>query len=78
MAEQIPLRMLEDIKNLDMAGVAVEALHKAAYRHGLGNSLFSPEYMVSKHDQDMLQAFHGKTHTVTRYLLKYFFLQDTH
>jgi len=65
-AEQIPLRMLEEIKNLDLATLAVEALHKAAYRHGLGNSLFSPEYMVSKHDQDLLQAFHGKTHTVTR------------
>ena len=58
--------MMEDIKNVDMATVAVEALHKAAYRHGLGNSLFSPEYMVGNHNQDMLQAFHAKTHTVTR------------
>merc|ERR1719410_2520403 len=58
--------MMAEIKNMDMATCAVEALHKAAYRHGLGNSLFSPEYMVSNHDQDMLQAFHTKTHTVTR------------
>jgi len=64
--DQIPLRMMEDIKNVDMATVAVEALHKAAYRHALGNSLFSPEYMVGNHNQDMLQAFHAKTHTVTR------------
>jgi len=66
LSDQITLRMLEEIKNVDMATSAVEALHKAAYRHGLGNSLFSPEYMVSNHNQDMLQAFHAKTHTVTR------------
>ena len=65
-SDQITLRMMAEIKNMDMATCAVEALHKAAYRHGLGNSLFSPEYMVSNHDQDMLQAFHTKTHTVTR------------
>jgi hypothetical protein len=58
--------MFEDVKNMDMPTFAIEALHKAAYRHGLGNPLYAPEYMIAQHDSDMMQAFHGKTHTLTR------------
>lgn len=64
--DHIPVRMLEDVKNMDMPTFAIEALHKAAYRHGLGNPLYAPEYMIAQHDSDMMQAFHGKTHTLTR------------
>lgn len=66
LSDHIHLRMLEDVKNIDMASFAIEGLHKAAYRHGLGNSLYAPEYMVGEHDASMMQAFHGKTHTLTR------------
>ncbi len=56
---------------LDLAGVsnaarAVELLHKGAFRSGLGNSLYSPDYMVGKHKPDMIKAFHTKTHTPSR------------
>ena len=65
--DHLPIRMLEDIKNMDMPTLALELLHKAAYRNGLGNSLYSPEFMVGKHDSDLLLDFHRKTHTLTRY-----------
>ena len=68
LSDHIHLRMLEDVKNIDMASFAIEGLHKAAYRHGLGNSLYAPEYMVGEHDASMMQAFHGKTHTLTRFV----------
>ena len=40
-----------DISHLDPATTATELLHKAAYRDGLGNSLYSPPHMVSHHDR---------------------------
>jgi ubiquinol-cytochrome c reductase core subunit 2 len=39
-------RMSADVANLSLAVVASELLHKAAFREGLGNSLYAPEYMV--------------------------------
>ena len=36
-----------DIAALGPAIRASELLHKAAYREGLGNSLYSPQHMVS-------------------------------
>ena len=39
-----------DIANIDPAERAIELLHKAAYREGLGNSIYSPPHMVSKID----------------------------
>ena len=36
-----------DIAGLDPSIRASELLHKAAYREGLGNSIYSPAHMVS-------------------------------
>ena len=36
------------IANIDPAERAIELLHKAAYREGLGNSIYCPPHMVSK------------------------------
>ena len=38
-----------DRLQMDPATLATELLHKAAYREGLGNSLYAPEHMVSRH-----------------------------
>ncbi len=35
----------------------MDILHKAAYRDGLGNSLYSPAYRVGSHTPDMLREF---------------------
>lgn len=35
----------------------MEALHKAAFRGGLRNSVFTPEFMLGKHSQEMLTKF---------------------
>ena len=35
-----------DVSAIDPAVRATELLHKAAYREGLGNSLYSPQHMV--------------------------------
>ncbi len=59
-------RMQREVSSVEMSTQAIELLHKAAFRHGLGNSLYSPDYMIGKHKTGMLQAFHDKTHTVTR------------
>ena len=45
-AEFCPERMDMEIAGLSEADVANELLHKAAFREGLGNSLYSPQHMV--------------------------------
>jgi len=55
-----------DISHLDPATTATELLHKAAYRDGLGNSLYSPPHMVGKHGPIALGAFHQKLFTSDR------------
>lgn len=35
----------------------VELIHKAAFRKGLGYSLFSPKWMIGNHSSEMLQNF---------------------
>ena len=44
----MPRRVGIDIANINPAERATELLHKAAYREGLGNSIYSPPHMVSK------------------------------
>ena len=39
--------MSDEINNLTLAELATDLLHQAAYRDGLGNSLYAPKYMVS-------------------------------
>ena len=45
-AEFCPERMEMEIGGLSPADIANELLHKAAFREGLGNSLYSPLHMV--------------------------------
>lgn len=54
------------ISEMDPAVRATELLHKAAYREGLGNSLYSPAHMVGKHGPILLDAFHQKHFTTDR------------
>lgn len=62
-------RMAEEVDGLDGNAQAMELLHKAAYRSGLGQSLYSPSHMIGKHKTNTLADFHAKTHTVTRTVL---------
>lgn len=55
-----------DIEDMDPAVKASELLHKAAFREGLGNSLYSPPHMVGKHGPNTLGAFHQKHFTSER------------
>lgn len=55
-----------DISNIDPAVRATELLHKAAYREGLGNSVYCPTHMVGKHGPIALGAFHQKHFTSDR------------
>lgn len=55
-----------DIAGMDPAIRANELLHKAAYREGLGNSIYSPPHMVGKHGPNLLGAFHQKHFTADR------------
>jgi len=55
-----------DNSEMDPAVRATELLHKAAYREGLGNSLYSPPHMVGKHGPIALSAFHQKNFTSDR------------
>jgi len=64
--DHVYARMAEEMEGLDASTQAVELLHKAAYRNGLGQSLYSPEYMIGQHKTSSLLDFHAKTHTVTR------------
>lgn len=62
-------KMTLELGMVDRPTRAVELLHKAAYRTGLGNSLYSPDYMVGKHKSATLKEFHNKTHTLQRSVL---------
>lgn len=64
--EEVLTRLLDEVYGLDDSTIAVELLHKAAFRHGLGNSLYAPKYMAGKHKTGLLKHFHEKTHTITR------------
>jgi len=59
-------RLTESIKNVDNFTLANELLHQAAFRDGLGNSLYSPDYMVGSHNTTMLRDFHERNYTADR------------
>jgi len=67
--KNIPSRLALDVASIDIGVKATELLHKAAYRNGLGNSLYTPEFMLGKHKSNILDDFYAKTHTVTRSVL---------
>jgi len=62
----VPRRVGIDIANINPAERATELLHKAAYREGLGNSIYSPPHMVGKHGPITLAGFHQKLFTSDR------------
>jgi len=67
--DAVPGRMAEEYANLSLADVATCLLHQAAYRDGLGNSLFAPQHMVGKHSAPMMQEFHSKHYTADKSVL---------
>lgn len=64
--DDLPKRMTINLEGLAPDVRAMELLHKAAYREGLGNSLFSAPHMVGKHSPILLNAFHQKHFTADR------------
>jgi len=59
-------RLAESVNNVDKFTLANELLHQAAFRDGLGNSLYSPDYMVGTHSTTMLRDFHERNYTADR------------
>lgn len=59
-------RMNLDLEKLDPSVSADELLHRAAYRQGLGYSIYSPSYMIGKHKPAALQSFYNNTFTAPR------------
>jgi len=55
-----------DLSQMDPATRATELLHKAAFRDGLGNSLYTPQHMVGRHGPLALGAYHQKVVTADR------------
>jgi ubiquinol-cytochrome c reductase core subunit 2 len=59
---------------LELAGMCpesrtIEMLHKAAYRTGLGNSLYAPDYSAGKHKHALMKEFFDKNATNQRAVL---------
>lgn len=51
--QKVDLAFLKENPNI----LVLENLHKAAFRGGLRNSLFSPDFMLGKHSQESLQRY---------------------
>lgn len=62
-------RMSDALNNLSLAELATDLLHRAAYREGLGNSLYAPKYMLGKYNPAMMREFHEKYYTIERSVL---------
>lgn len=59
-------RLKVDLANVSDQVRAVELLHRAAYRSGLGNSIFCPDYQVGKISSETLQHFYAANYTSSR------------
>jgi ubiquinol-cytochrome c reductase core subunit 2 len=59
-------RLKVDLSNISQQVRAVEHLHRAAYRTGLGNSLFCPKHQVGKISTETLQHFFATNFTSGR------------
>lgn len=59
-------RVKLDLANVSSQVRAVELLHQAAYRTGLGNSLFCPDHKVGKISSETLQHFYESNFTANR------------
>lgn len=59
-------RVKVDLANVSNQVRAIELLHRAAYRSGLGNSIFCPKYQVGKLSSETLQHFYATNFTTNR------------
>lgn len=59
-------RLRVDLANRSQQVRAIELLHRAAYRNGLGNSLFCPKYQVGKISSETLQHYYSANFTSGR------------
>lgn len=60
-------RIKDELASIDPSTLAVELLHKAAFRaSGLGNSIFIPSHRLGKLTPEILSDFHAATHTASR------------
>jgi len=66
LGDVVNTRMDLEKRSIDESAIASELLHQAAYRTGLGNSLYAPDYMVGKHTSAMLQDFHNRNYCSDR------------
>jgi len=55
--DQVTPRLRTDLLSLAPEVRVIEMIHWAAYRRGLGNSLYTPKFMIGKHTQEMLQEY---------------------
>jgi len=62
-------RMKLELQNLAPETQALELLHSAAFRTGLGNSLFSSEHKIGSHSTAQMQQFVAKHFTTNRTVL---------
>jgi len=60
------IRMKVELAGLSPAATCTELLHRAAFRSGLGNSLYCPAHLVGTHKTDALKQFVTKTFTAGR------------
>uniref|UniRef100_A0A182QP28 Peptidase M16 N-terminal domain-containing protein n=1 Tax=Anopheles farauti TaxID=69004 RepID=A0A182QP28_9DIPT len=65
LAELTPI-IRNELARLPAEVQAVEALHKAAFRDGLGNSVFCPEHLVGKHSSETMQHYFAANCTTNR------------
>jgi ubiquinol-cytochrome c reductase core subunit 2 len=64
--QDITPRVKIDLANVSDQVCAVELLHRAAYRNGLGNSIFCPSHKVGKLSSETLQHFFENNFTASR------------
>lgn len=62
-------RLAMEISELSNEAKASELLHQAAYRSGLGNSLYSPVHMIGKHKPAIVESFFKKHVAANRAVL---------
>ncbi|XP_040153288.1 cytochrome b-c1 complex subunit 2, mitochondrial [Anopheles arabiensis] len=65
LAELTPI-IRNELARLPVEVQAVELLHKAAFRDGLGNSVFCPDYLVGKHSSETMQHYFAANCTTNR------------
>ncbi|PNF31631.1 Cytochrome b-c1 complex subunit 2, mitochondrial [Cryptotermes secundus] len=64
-SDNIP-RLKYELAGLSPYALLLDLLHRAAYRTGLGNSLFCPDYLVGSHSTESLQHYVQSRFTTNR------------